>query len=197
VHKCKDFKERCDHCYKEYLTQIRKVKIQKLIPPKFTEIEWLYPNIKKEFEKYKVKPISMFIWGKSGRSKTVFITALAKEWIMQGLQVDFISYPAFIMDLQDSFHDSEASAYKMAKKKAIFEGILLIDDLGVEKPTAFVEQVTYYIINEREQRKLITVFTSNFSLQEIDEQRDSRISSRIGGMCKVLNFQGPDRRVNR
>ena len=78
---------------------------------------------------------------------------------------------------------------------AKFEGWLAIDDIGAEKLTEFVRQITYYILNEREQRELPTLITSNFSLMEIDEMIDSRISSRIAGMCEVIKLSGKDRRL--
>jgi len=42
---------------------------------------------------------------------------------------------------------------------------------------------------------LPTIITSNFGLNEIDEMIDSRISSRISGMCEVLQIKGKDRRL--
>ena len=61
--------------------------------------------------------------------------------------------------------------------------------------TDFVKQIIYFIINEREQRCLTTIITSNFSLAQLDEHIDSRISSRIAGMCKVIQLSGRDRRL--
>ena len=75
--------------------------------------------------------------------------------------------------------------------------ILFLDDLGAEKLTDFVRQITYFILNEREQNELTTVITSNFSLKQLDEQIDQRISSRIAGMCEILKFTGDDRRIKK
>ena len=85
----------------------------------------------------------------------------------------------------------------MAENIATYPGTLCIDDIGAEKMTAFVQQITYYIINYREQEMLHTLITSNFSLQQIDEQIDTRVSSRIAGMCKVVKIQGHDRRLDK
>lgn len=113
-----------------------------------------------------------------------------------GMSVKFISYPKFIMQLQGGF-DKEISPYDIARNIAEFKGILIIDDIGAEKLTPFVQQITYYLINEREQYERTTIITSNFSLQDIADQIDVRIASRISGMCDILQFQGKDMRVNR
>jgi DNA replication protein DnaC len=49
------------------------------------------------------------------------------------------------------------------------------------------------IINYREQNKLQTIITSNFTLDEIDMYIDRRISSRIAGMCEVVRMSGDKR----
>ena len=72
---------------------------------------------------------------------------------------------------------------------------MIIDDIGAEKLTEFVRQTFYYIINEREQWLKKTIITSNYSLDELDEYIDGRISSRIAGMCEIVELGGKDRRV--
>jgi len=49
------------------------------------------------------------------------------------------------------------------------------------------------IINYREQNKLQTIITSNFTLDEIDKYIDRRISSRIAGMCEIIRMSGDKR----
>ncbi len=125
----------------------------------------------------------------------MFACSFLKETYRLGLEGRLISYPAFIMELQNMFREDGESPADFAKKVATYPELLVIDDLGAEKLTDFVRQTTYYILNEREQRCLQTVITSNFSLAQIDEQIDSRVSSRIAGMCKVFKFEGNDRRL--
>jgi len=165
-------------------------KIQKIIPPQFLNLQSEHPKL----QQYINDPKSLFLWGKSGTGKTTFACNLAREYLKAGLHVVFISYPKFIMQLQGGF-DSQTSPYEVAKDIAGFKGVLFIDDIGAEKLTPFVQQITYYLINEREQYLLTTVITSNFSLQQIAEQVDVRIASRISGMCDILQFTGKDMRV--
>jgi len=195
----------CDKCKeKRWLEKVIK-KAKTIIPKKFWGID-----TEKPLNEYKDNICSLFIHGKAGVGKTVLACSLAKLYIKQGHEVKFISYPAFIMDLQGMFR-GEKDVYGYAKEIAWYpekiekdpclyknierKGVLIIDDLGAVKLTDFVRQITYYIINEREMKCLPTIITSNFGLNEIDEMIDSRISSRISGMCEVLQIKGKDRRL--
>ena len=142
---------------------------------------------------------SMFITGNVGVGKTVLMAGIAKEILRDPKrEIIWVSYPGLIMELQSLFKRNDSiTPYERAEDIAQFDGILCIDDLGAEKITDFVRQITYYIINYREQECLQTLITSNFSLAEIDEQIDPRISSRIAGMCKIVKLEGKDRRLQK
>lgn len=183
------------------------------LPSKFIEIECDRKDLVKQGQEQ-----SMFITGPVGVGKTVLMAGVAREILKVNFEkyyekeikrgfasigdpyygIKWISYPNFIMYLQNSFREgSESNPYDSAEYVATYPGTLCIDDLGVEKMTEFVQQITYYIINEREQEVLHTLITSNFSLQQIANQINPRISSRIGGMCKIVKLAGKDRRLEK
>jgi len=166
--------------------------IKKMLPTKYHSIETDYQEM---LEKYEDKNI--FIYGDVGRGKTVFMSSMLKRCAHAGLDVMWLSYTSFIMKLQNCFakENKGETAYDEAQRIARFNGVLFIDDLGAEKLTDFVRQITYYILNEREQWMGRIVITSNFSLDEIDTLIDRRVSSRICGMCEIVSFsRGKDRR---
>lgn len=76
-----------------------------------------------------------------------------------------------------------------------FEGMLLLDDLGVEKVTPFVLQDLYMILAEREEWDRPTLMTTNLTLDQVAAQFDDRIASRLAG-GHVIYFGGEDRRVS-
>ncbi len=164
-----------------------------IIPPKYRNQEF---ENKKILDKLLYK--SVFITGSSGTGKTMLMATLAKRYLREGKKIKWINFPAFIMIIQSMFRTNhkDEDPYDYAKEIATSEDILAIDDLGAEKLTEFVRQIMYYIINEREQRQLPTLITSNFSLKKIDEMIDSRISSRITGMCQSIQLSGRDKRLN-
>jgi len=204
----------CDKCKEKHRVGKLVNRMQKILPRKFWDIK-----TDKSLDMYKDKLCSLFIHGKAGVGKTVLACSLAKLYIRQGYEVKFISYPAFIMDLQGMFR-GDKDVYGYAKEIAWYpedadtslkplymrefgaperewkkDGILIIDDLGAVKLTEFVRQITYYIINEREMKMLPTIITSNFDLNEIDNMIDPRVSSRISGMCEIKKLDGKDRRL--
>jgi len=208
--KCKrrlwDFRNKT--CLRENVgnNKIKKIEIQKLqaeqeqqriddeikrcIPKKYWHIDTdKQDQLKQSLDRH------LFVNGDTGTGKTVFVCSLGKEYIRRKIKIKFISYIALIMRMQCSFKKENRTSWDIANDISRFSGVLILDDVGAEKMTEFVRQMTYYIINEREQRDLRTLITSNFSLGELNNQIDPRISSRIAGMCKVLKFKGEDRRI--
>jgi len=133
---------------------------------------------------------SLFLYGEPGSGKTFMATMILKYRWRKKLSGIFISFPEFIFGIQTDY-DNKASNVDYYKKQP---GCIVIDDFGAEKMTDFVRQVSYLIINYREQNRLQTIITSNFTLDEIDQFVDRRISSRIGGWCRVVKMTG-DKRI--
>ena len=161
------------------------------IPPKYRSIT--------TDRKYKhlVNDKGVFIYGSNaGTGKTVMACSIAIEHMKQVRKATFKSVPTIVMELQDSFRkeSGDESAYDKLKELAQVE-VLVLDDLGAEKMTDFVRQSLYYLINEREQWDRTTIITSNYTLEEIGNNLDSRLASRIAGMCAVINLKGKDRRL--
>ena len=129
-----------------------------MIPKKYINIDCDKPEMVKKGVDH-----SLFIFGPCGVGKTVLMANVAKELIKTRKRVEWISYPEFIMTLQNLYKkEGEDTPFEIAEKIATFSGCLCIDDLGAEKMTDFVKQITYYIINCREQEMLHTIITSNY-----------------------------------
>lgn len=192
-HECYDCKKEienggfCIECSKK---RRNNETILRVIPKKYLYIETdktelLVKNVTK----------NLFITGKTGTGKTVFGCSMLKKYAWSDININYISYPEWIMQLQSAYRKENENPFEIANQIARFPGWMMIDDLGAEKLTDYVRQITYYIVNTREQHCLPIIITSNFSLVEIDSQIDKRISSRISGMCEILKFVGKDRRL--
>jgi len=75
---------------------------------------------------------------------------------------------------------------------------LVIDDLGIEKLTEFLQTLLYEIIDGRYMTaKGGLIITSNLSLDDLAQRiGDDRISSRIAGMSRIISLKGEvDRRI--
>lgn len=171
----------------------RREQIKQVLPKRF----WALETDRKDLLKA-LYPGGAYIWGPVGTGKSVLAASLAKKYIMDGHLVKWVSFPSFILELQSAYRkESGPTPYDLAEDLAKFYGVLILDDIGAEKPTEFVRQTIYYILNEREQNEEITIITSNLSVAELNEVFDSRVGSRIMGMCKVVKLTGRDRRLER
>lgn len=176
------------------------------IPPRF-----IRPDLKGSLDLDLVGK-GVCLTGKVGVGKTMAICLMVQDWLVARANESeprarewgtytrqawsFISFPEFIMHLQDSFRDKKGdeTALDILERFANAK-FLIIDDLGAEKPTEYVRQATYYLVNHREMNLLPTFITTNFSMDHLDENLDPRISSRISGMCEIMRLEGKDGRV--
>ena len=72
--------------------------------------------------------------------------------------------------------------------------LLVLDDLGAEKPSDWVRERLYTIINRRYEHCRPTIVTSNLTIDQLAKQVGSRVASRLCELCEVVELQGTDRR---
>jgi DNA replication protein DnaC len=72
--------------------------------------------------------------------------------------------------------------------------VLLLDDLGVAKPSEWTEEVTYRLLNHRYEQLLPTVVTSNLPVPKLRDVLGERVASRLAEMAATVVLDGPDRR---
>ena len=133
----------------------------------------------------------LYIYGEAGTGKTYFSVK-----IFQALKdAKFIKAPRFLLSLKSNFEDRRSSwkNEEMIDKLATAP-ILIIDDLGAEKPSDWVSETFYILIDERYSRMLPTIITSNFDLDELTQRFGDRISSRISEMCRIIKITTNDKR---
>lgn len=105
---------------------------------------------------------------------------------------------ALLMDEIKACFDADAVVTKAALvARYSTVPVLILDDIGMEKPSVFVRETFDVIVNQRWAEEMLTVFTSNFDLARLEAhyEDEGRISSRIAGMCEVVELVGDDRRV--
>ncbi len=79
--------------------------------------------------------------------------------------------------------------------------LLVLDDLGAERVTDWVDETMNFIVNTRYNDRRPTIFTSNYEDVPDPEAFDSllvrvgvRMHSRLREMCEFLEYDGPDYR---
>ena len=70
--------------------------------------------------------------------------------------------------------------------------LLILDDLGTEMTTSFVQSALYQIINTRLMERKSTIISSNLSPEKIAQRYSPQIASRLEGEYQLLSFVGED-----
>jgi DNA replication protein len=126
----------------------------------------------------------LYLHGNFGCGKTYFIASLFNDLAKKGYQSSIVFWPEF---LRQAFYDDFKDKYEYVKKVPL----LLIDDIGAENLTAWNrDEILCPLLQYRMEEGLTTFFTSNLSLEDLEEHlasskagvdsiKASRIISRI------------------
>lgn len=135
---------------------------------------------------------SCFLHGlaKTGKTLTaagMLINRIKYDYVqnLRGQRYCFVSFPDLIMKVNSAM-DSDDSVYDIVNQYKDFD-YLVIDDFPTMKVSDWVYQISYMIINYRYEQLLPTIFTSNYSLDNIAEMfNDERLARRIFDMCTEI-----------
>ena len=156
-------------------------------------------NIFKEYvSKLGTTPKKLFLLsGQVGVGKTHILKATTHEAIKHG----YFALYTTAFDLNKAFLGYHCA--KLQEKEEILEkyltcDLLLIDDLGTENKLKNVTvEYLYLIINQRLEGGKNTIITTNLNIDELKDQYDERIMSRISNKqnCIQAVMQGNDLRI--
>ncbi|MEU5518723.1 ATP-binding protein [Streptomyces griseoaurantiacus] len=72
--------------------------------------------------------------------------------------------------------------------------VLILDDLGAARTSEWVEEITYRLINQRYNRMLPTLITTNLAIGDLRVGLGDRVASRLAEMTERATFEPVDRR---
>lgn len=135
----------------------------------------------------------------TGNGKTSWATKMANFYIRKTVftgkienLVLYINVTDFLEKLRASYK-GEVEGIDELKAKLRKAKIVIMDDLGAEKPSEWARERLYEVINHRDNEMLTTIYTSNLSIDKIEERLGSRIASRVRNST-VVKLVGEDRR---
>lgn len=136
--------------------------------------------------------VSTFIYGDTEYGKTVYAChLLLKQSFIKYLskntddyKATFVAVPDLFFNIRKGFDEVLSTNWIQDCKDVDF---MILDDIGVKKPSEWEKEVLYLILNSRYEDMKITIITSNFSIDKLAELfGDDRITSRIQRMCEIV-----------
>lgn len=138
------------------------------------------------------KPENLLLFGAPGLGKTHLSAAIAREVSERGFSVvyDTAGHVFDRFETQKfSREDDEAAA---DVNRILSCDLLILDDLGTEMATAFVQSALYQIVNTRLMEKRSTVISTNLTPERLAQRYTPQLASRIEGEYQLLPFVGED-----
>jgi DNA replication protein DnaC len=151
-------------------------------------------NYLKNWEENREAGRGLYFCGDVGTGKTHLAVAVMNE-VMQRKRVPslFVTVPEFLDNLREAYMipGRDLDEWMDTVKNA---DLLVLDDLGTERPTEWVRERLFVVVNHRYREALPTLFTSNIGPENLPAQLGNRTASRIIAMCEGIELEGTDYR---
>jgi DNA replication protein DnaC len=203
---------RCD-CWRDKVTK-RALELAK-IPARYQKCEFAnfvtYPNdsllnavatATRFANSFPAVDKGLMIIGPPGVGKThLAISALRQAIRTTGARGCYYDTRGLLTQIRSTYNSTTKTAEMDVIRPVMDAELLILDDLGAERLTDWVEETMNVIVNARYNAKLPTIFTSNYEDIPGSDDMNSllvrvgfRLHSRLREMCHFLEYDGPDYR---
>lgn len=134
----------------------------------------------------------LLLYGSIGKGKTYAACEVANALIDKGYPVLVTNFARLTNTIQGKFEGKQEYIDSLNQFQ-----LLVIDDLGAERKSEYMQEIVYNIIDSRYRAGLPFIITTNMTIEEIKTPTDignARIYDRIIERCFPIEVNGKNRR---
>lgn len=157
-------------------------------------MEWVY-NTCRTYAQNFAPGVSgnLLLTGGTGLGKTFLSAAIARVVSEKGCSVVYDTAGSIFRRFESQkFRREDGEEADADVERVLHCDLLILDDLGTEMTTAFVQSALYQIVNTRLMERRSTIISTNLTPGELARRYTPQIASRIEGEYTLLPFAGED-----
>lgn len=143
---------------------------------------------------------NLFLSGSTGLGKTFLSACIARTVSENGFSVVYDTAGNIFAQFETQKFSRDGEDAREARdgtRRYLGCDLLILDDLGSEMTTPFVQSALYQLVNSRLTSGRRTVISSNLTMDDVRRRYSPQIASRLEGEYRVLPFFGQDIRIQR
>lgn len=154
----------------------------------YTEQLKMAENYVKNFSTFRQNGKGLLLYGTVGTGKSHIAACIANALIDKGCKVLMTNFATMVNILQSSFDGRQEYIDSLNRYS-----LLIIDDLGAERKSEYMQEQVFNIIDARYRSGLPMIITTNLTAEELKKPSDignGRIYDRILERCHPVEVNG-------